>query len=128
MSGATFLLSAGEENHMYHSSTLTCNPRSIFLNRLPRRTLFCFAVAVLLLSASTGVRAQATSAPSAEQIQALQKKLDALQSQMAEVQGELQRLSGGSSQPLPEMTDLKSAIAAEQQEAKSQIEAELTPK
>src|SRR5208283_2800543 len=90
--GRDFSVVPGEENHMYHSSTLTCNPRSIFLNRLPRRTLFCFAVAVLLLSASTGVRAQATSAPSAEQIQALQKKLDALQSQMAEVQGEIRKL------------------------------------
>ena len=128
MSGAAFLLSAGKENHMDHSSTLTCNPRSIFLNRLLRRTLFCFAVAVLLLSASAGVRAQAASAPSSDQIQALQKKLDALQTQMTEVQGELQRLSGGSVQPPREMTDLKSAIAAEQQDAKAQIEAELTPK
>ena len=42
---------------------------------------------------------QAAPTASAEQIQALQKKLDALQNQMSEVQGELQRLSGSSGQP-----------------------------
>src|SRR5271166_1090532 len=112
---------------MDHYSTLMCKPRSIFLNRLPRGLFFCFAVVVLLLSASTGVRAQTASAPSAEQIQALQKKLDALQSQMAEVQGEIRKLSGSGGQPLPEVTDIKSAIVAEQQDEKSQVEAELTP-
>ena len=66
---------------------------------------------------------------SPEQIQALQKKLDALQSQMAEVQGEIQRLSGSSGPPPPrEMTDLKSEIQAEQQSETSQVETELTPK
>ena len=48
---------------------------------------------------SPAVYGQAAPAASAEQIQALQKKLDALQSQMAEVQGELQRLSGGTAPP-----------------------------
>ena len=95
---------------------------------LARNSFLGPVLGVFLLAGSTGAFAQATSAPSAEQIQALQKKLDALQSQMVEVQGELRRLSGGSSQPHSEVTDLKSAIAAEQKDAKAQIEAELTPK
>ena len=84
---------------------------------------------LLLLAVSPAVYGQA-AAPAAnpEQIQALQKKLDALQSQMTEVQGELQRLSGGTSQPTHETADLPAAIAAEQQSEKSQIEAEVTPK
>ena len=56
------------------------------------------------------------------------KKLDALQSQMADVQGELQRLSGGTAPPTHEAADLPAAIAAEQQNEQSQVEAELTPK
>ena len=72
---------------------------------------------------------QATPTASAEQIQALQKKLDALQSQMADVQGELQRLSGGTAPPpTHEPADLSAAIAAVQQNEKSQVEVELTPK
>jgi len=127
---------------MNHSGPPKCNARSAFLNGLLRRMLVFFAVAVSLLAASAVVCAQATSSPSAEQIQALEKKLEALQSQMAEVQsrsaavqsqmaevqGEVQRLSGSSGPRLPEVTDLKSAIVAEQQGEKSQVEAELTPK
>ena len=113
---------------MNSPSTVACTS-STFHNGLPRRSLFCFAVAVLLLATATGVFAQAPATASAEQIQALQKKLDALQSQMAEVQGELQRLSGSSGPPPSrEVTDLKSAIEAEQQNETSQVEAEVTPK
>ncbi len=113
---------------MNSPSTVACTS-STFHNGLPRRPLFCFAVAVLLLATATGVFAQAPATASAERIQALQKKLDALQSQMAEVQGELQRLSGSSGPPPSrEVTDLKSAIVAEQQDEKSQVEVEVTPK
>ena len=92
------------------------------------KRLACLAIAVLLLVVSTTAYGQAPPTASAEQIQALQNKLDALQSQMAEVQGEIQRLSGSSGQAPPrEVTDLKSAIVAEQKDETSQAEAEVTP-
>ncbi len=95
------------------------------------KRLVFFSIFLLLLavpSAIYGQAAQAAPAANAEQIQALQKKLDALQSQMGEVQDELQRLSGGTSQPTHVPADIGSAIVAEQQNEKSQAEAELTPK
>ena len=82
----------------------------------PKR-LACSSILLLILTVSPAAYGQAAPTASAEQIQALQKKLDALQSQMAEVQGELQRLSGSSGPPPSrEVTDLKSEIQAEQQE------------
>ena len=94
----------------------------------PKR-LACFSILVSILTVSPAAYGQAAPTASAEQIQALQKKLDALQSQMSEVQGELQRLSGSSGQPPSrEVTDLKSEIQAEQQSETSQVETELTPK
>ena len=83
---------------------------------------------LLLLAVSPAVYGQEAPTANAEQIQALQKKLDALQSQMTEVQDELQRLSGGTPAPSHVPADLGSAIAAQQQSEKSQIEAEVTPK
>ena len=62
------------------------------------KKLVLYSIPLLLLSASTRVYGQTAPAASAEQIQALQKRLDALQSQMADVQSELLRLSAGSSQ------------------------------
>ena len=113
---------------MNSRSTGAC-PSSTFHHGLPQRSLFYFAVAVLLFVTATGALAQAPATASVEQIEALQKKLDALQNQMAEVQGEIQRLSGSGGQPPPrEVTDLKSAIEAEQQNETSQVEAEVTPK
>ncbi len=98
---------AGDANSVNHSSA---NTRAV--------VLFCTAVLLSLLIVSPDVLAQAVSTASAEQIQALQKKLDALQSQMAEVQGELRRISGepapAPSQTLPEVTDLKAAVQEEQ--------------
>jgi hypothetical protein len=82
----------------------------------------------LLLAVSPAIYGQAAQTASPEQIQALQKKLDALQSQMADVQGEIQRLSGGTPPPAHEVEDLGSAIAAVQEKDKAQVEAELTPK
>jgi membrane-associated protease RseP (regulator of RpoE activity) len=62
-------------------------------------------------------------------IQALQKKLDALQSQMVEVQGEIQRLSGSSGTPAhTEQADIDAQIQAEQKGVVLQVETELTPK
>ena len=86
------------------------------------------SVLLLFLAISPVVYGQAAPTASAEQIQALQKKLDALQSQMTEVQGELQRLSGGTAPPTHEPEDLSSAVAAVQEKDKSEVEAELTPK
>jgi DcaP outer membrane protein len=92
------------------------------------KRLACLAIVLLLLAALPAAYGQAPPTASPEQIQALQKKLDALQSQMAEVQGEIQRLSGSSGQaPSREVTDLKSAIVAEQKDETSQAEAEVTP-
>ena len=93
------------------------------------KRLACLAIFLLLLVVLPAAYAQAPPTASPEQIQALQKKLDALQSQMVEVQGEIQRLSGSSGQPPSrEVTDLKSEIQAEQQSEMSQVETELTPK
>ena len=103
-----------ERHFMDHSSTT-------------KRLVYC-SILLLLLAVSPAVYGQAAQTASAEQIQALQKKLDALQSQMTEVQGELQRLSGGTAPPTHEPEDLSAAIAAEQQNEKSKVEAELTPK
>ena len=79
--------------------------------------LVCSSI-LLLLAVSPALQGQAAPAASAEQIQALQKRLDALQSQMTEVQGELQRLSGGAPAPTHETTDIVSAVIAEQQNEK----------
>ena len=108
-------------------SKVACNGRSKLPYSLPRRVPLFFVLAALWLAATPAVFAQVSAGPSDEQIQALQKKLDALQSQMAEVQGEVRRLSGRGGQPLPEVTEIKSAIIAEQQDEKSQVEVELTP-
>ena len=63
------------------------------------KRLACPSIFLSLLVVSPAAYGQAPPTASPEQIQALQKKLDALQSQMAEVQGEIQRLSGSSGPP-----------------------------
>jgi hypothetical protein len=97
-----------------------------------RQTIFAIIVIFLLFGIAPSSYAQESSSnAAAAQIEALQKKLDVLQSQMSEVQAELRQISGTTGQapqPLPEVTDLKAAITAEQQSERSQIEAELTPK
>ncbi|MGB8772047.1 MAG: DcaP family trimeric outer membrane transporter [Candidatus Korobacteraceae bacterium] len=99
------------------------------MNRsITTKRLVSVSILLLLLAVTPAVYGQAEQAASAEQIQALQKKLDALQSQMAEVQGELQQLSGGAAPPTHVPADLPAAIAAEQQDEKSKAETELTPK
>jgi DcaP outer membrane protein len=97
-------------------------------HRITTKRLVFVAMLLSLLAASPAVYGQAAQTASAEQIQALQKKLDALQGQMADVQGELQRLSGGTAPPTHEPADLSSAIAAEQQKTEAHVETELTPK
>ena len=70
------------------------------MNRsITTKRLVSVSILLLLLAVTPAVYGQAEQAASAEQIQALQKKLDALQSQMAEVQDELQQLSGGAAPP-----------------------------
>ena len=69
-----------------------------------------------------------TGTPNNAQIEALQKKLDALQSQMAEAQSELLQLSGKPAPVHTDQADLKAAIVAEQEDEKAKAEAELTPK
>ena len=92
------------------------------------KRLVSVSILLLLLAVSPAIFGQAAPTASPEQIQALQQKLDALQSQMVEVQGELQRLSGGTAPPTHEAADISAAVAAEQQDEKSKAEAELTPK
>ena len=66
--------------------------------------------------------------PDTVRVDALQKKLDALQSQLAEVQTELRQITGTGTQAHTEAADLKTAIEAEQKEAVTTVEVELTPK
>ena len=113
--------------------------RSTELSIPCKRLVFCTTLSALI-AVSPAVHAQTPPAASAEQIQALQKRLDALQSQMADVQSELLRLSAGSSQQPQQpkqpqqpqqpqqATNLNSAIVAEQEDEKAKAEAELTPK
>src|SRR3974377_737126 len=90
--------------------------------------VICMATIVLFpLIAPVALMAQQAT-QNAAQIEALQKKLDALQSQMMEVQSELFQLSGKPAAQHPEQADLKAAIAAEQADATTKAEAELTPK
>ena len=114
---------------MDHPSKVALNDGSTFHKVLPTKTRLGFAVAILLLANATVVFAQASSTATANQIQALQKRLDALQTQMSEVQGEVQRLSGSSgARSHPEPSDLSAAIQAEQKGVLTQVETELTPK
>ena len=77
------------------------------MNRsITTKRLCYFSIFLLLLAVTPAVYGQAAPTASAEQIQALQKKLDELQSQMADVQGELQRLSGGTAPPSHVPADL----------------------
>jgi hypothetical protein len=96
-----------------------------------------YSIPLLLLAVSPAVYGQTAPAASAEQIQALQKRLDTLQGQMADVQSELLRLSAGSGQQPQQpqqpqrpqqATNLNSAIVAEQQDEQAKAEEELTPK
>ena len=59
------------------------------------RKLVFYSIPLLLLAVSPAVYGQTPPAASAEQIQALQKRLDALQGQMADVQSELLKALGG---------------------------------
>ncbi len=97
-------------------------------HRITTKRIVSMSTLLLLLAVSPAVYGQAAQAASGEQIQALQQKLDALQSQMAEVQGELVRLSGGTAPPTHEAADISAAIAAEQQKSESTAQEELTPK
>jgi len=99
--------------------------RSIAAHRATKAAELLLLVTCLALPLT--LTAQST-VPNAEQIQALQKKLDVLQSQMVEVQNELRQLSGTSALPHTEAADLKAAIEAEQKQEVSQVETELTPK
>jgi hypothetical protein len=110
-------------------------PRTLARTACARRQqtiLFDVAIVLFLAAAFLPASAQSVSNPNAAQIEALQKKLDALQTQMTEVQNELRQLSGGSGRAPHEVSDLESAIKAdiksEQQQELSEIEAELTPK
>ena len=93
------------------------------------KRLACLAIVLLLLFVSPAAYGQVPPTASPEQIQALQKKLDALQSQMVEVQGEIQRLSGSTGTSAhTEQVDIDAQIQAEQKGVVSQVETELTPK
>lgn len=93
-------------------------------------TVVIGAAMVLLLTAlATPLTLSAqTTAPTAEQIQALQRKLEALESQVVEVRNELRQISGVPATDHTEATDLQTAIEAEQKQEVKQVETELTPK
>ena len=108
---------------------LSAGRGSLWITRSRPKRLACFSILLLLLAVSPAAYGQAAPTASAEQIQALQKKLDALQSQMAEVQGEIQRLSGSSGSAADSGGDRSQVCnPAEQQNETSQVETELTPK
>jgi hypothetical protein len=85
------------------------------------------SVVFCILRGPRPVHAQSQAATPA-QIEALQKKLDSLQSQMAEVQGELKRLSATSGTVPAAPLEAKAAVGAQKEETTSEVEAELTPK
>jgi len=87
---------------------------------MPKRLAY-FSILLLLIAIPSAGYGQTPPTASAEQIQALQERLD-------EVQGELQRLSASSGLPHPEPTDLNAAIQTEQKGVVTQVETELTPK
>ncbi len=94
------------------------------------KRLVSYSIPLLFLAVCPAVYGQAVQSASPEQIQALQKRLDDLQSQMGDVQSELLRLSAGSSQQPrqpQQTTNPNSAVAAEQQDIQAKAEAELTP-
>jgi hypothetical protein len=99
-------------------------------NALPKTRVISRALFALLFLSASQIYAQTAASPDSAQIEALQKKLDLLQSQMAEVQSELRQLSGGAptaQQPAAEPTDLKAALAIEDKQ-ESQVVSELIPK
>jgi hypothetical protein len=87
----------------------------------------CLLCAVYLVAGPRSARAQGQDVTST-QIETLQKKLDNLQGEMAEVQGELKRLSSASNKAPGNAAEPQPQTGAQQGEAKSQAEAELTPK
>lgn len=88
----------------------------------------CVALIVNLLALAPCLLAQ-SSAPSAEQVEALQKKLELLEGQVTELKNELRQVQqGATNQPQAEMADIKSAVAEQQKDELSQAQAELTPK
>jgi hypothetical protein len=117
-----------------HGVAVVRGARQFMDHFIATKKLVFSSIPLLLLAVSPAVYGQAPPAASAEQIQALQKRLDALQSQMADVQSELLKLSAGSSrqpqqpQKPQQATNLNSAIVAEQQDSQTKAEAELTPK
>ena len=135
-----------------HGVAVVRGARQFMDHFIATKKLVFSSIPLLLLAVSPAVYGQAPPAASAEQIQALQKRLDvlqsqmadvqsehqktmdALQSQMADVQSELLKLSAGSSrqpqqpQQPQQATNLNSAIVAEQQDSQAKAEAELTPK
>jgi DcaP outer membrane protein len=118
---------------------------SVSMLRLCEKTRTClrnacpivFLCTVFLVAGLRSAHAQGQDATSA-QIEALQKKLDTLQSQMTEVQGELKQLSVPGKAPAaptvpatrvnPENITETKVGAESQQDTTAQAEAELTPK
>jgi hypothetical protein len=87
----------------------------------------CLLCTAFFVTGPQSARAQGQQAVPA-QIETPQKKLDNLQSQMAEVQSQLKRLSGAPAKAPANAAESTAAAAALQGEEKSQAEAELTPK
>jgi hypothetical protein len=95
--------------------------------RFWKESSICLLCTAFFVVGPQSAHAQGQEAPPS-QIQALQKKLDNLQSQLAEVQSELKRLSGAPAKAPANAAAPTAAAATQQGEEKSQAEAELTPK
>lgn len=95
--------------------------------RFWKESSICLLCTAFFVAGPQLARAQGQQASPA-QIEALQKKLDNLQGQMAEVQSELKRLSGAPAKAPANAAESTAAAATLQAEEKSQAEAELTPK
>jgi hypothetical protein len=112
-----------------HSSTNLLTIRRFGIRKRTRSSKRCsiFLLCAICLVVPRAARAQEQNATST-QIETLQKKLDNLQSEMTEVQDELKRLSSASSKAPGNTAAPQTQTGAQQGEAKSQAEAELTPK
>ncbi len=95
--------------------------------RLCKRCSICLLCTVFLVAAPRLARAQEQAANSSE-IQALQKNMDNLQSQLAAMQLELNRLLAASGKAPGNAGAPQAAAVNQPSETESQVEAELTPK
>ena len=91
------------------------------------RSICLLCTGLLMLCGPRSADAQ-TQDENRARIEALQKTLDTLQSQMADVQTELKRLSASTGTAPRNVVESKPVAGAQQGETKSEVEEELKPK